>query len=1028
MKTRSQLKAKGTVKINAQQGIFELKHRVVLALNKLADRDTYQIGVEELEKTAEGLTPEGVAPFLSCIIETDSEQKSAVRKECIRIMGTLARFHEGLLGPHLGKMITSIVKRLKDPDSVVRDACVETVGVLASKLRNRGGESDGVFVVLVKPLFEALGEQNRQVQSGSALCLARVIDNTNDPPVSVLLRMLTRIVKLLKNPHFMAKPAVIELIRSVIQAGGAPTHSALSAAVTSIQEALKSSDWTTRKAASVALREIVASCGSLLGSFKASCIHSLESCRFDKVKPVRDSVLQALQYWRSLSGPDSPEPSEAGSSTKENFCGGDYSDRTSISDGGWKDVDLKRIGTVSMKKRVPLTVRKTCQNHVENPQHSKAKDWHIEIAVPKTHAISLVDAHNEESEGSCVTKTIERMNANARDVQDIGFKYAPMDDEQDCSSMSTLVTGNFESKHVTIAHDSLQEGGLMKPMEMNQRSAAEEIGSEEIYSERMRERKSLDSTVTELTSRSVNGCCLQTANEMSFIRRQLLDIENKQSNLMDLLQVLMGSTMESLSMLQSKVLGLEHAVDKIAQDLVHGGNYSNIASSKLLKKNQSVCSSPRLSTCSPRPSVDINSRQSSLLSMKNRDVWEETTFCKSRPSSYVKQGLEIWRDPTVSINITPNGKGVQQSFGRRPQNTSCCQTRKTEDALSASACNANARKNSSESKNCLWKRVKDFLCAGNLDSAFVEALCSGDDLVLIELLDRTGPVLESLSHRTVSEILSTLAAYSLDQRFINSIIPWLQQVVDLSTTHGPNYLVLSAKERREFMSAIQEAATLDFPNLAEKRSVTQLALKLRQVWGKSFNIVSLGSSLHSKAEMDRVLLHQPWSFNGHPLLMKQWEPDTMVSEFRLTQLPLWVQVHALPPEYLLSTVERTIASKLATMLGVLNPRSSYPLVAIHPVGSATMKDIALCQRKSQQLIGDTSLWAMKVDTLRKKPDTTDQDAEGGSLAKGGTGSHSANEAKGKDHAHIEAIPLSHVANHLCDDLLQDMQPLLTPLR
>lgn len=217
MKTHTHLKAKGTTRVNTQQVVFELKHRVVLALNKLADRDTYQIGVDELEKMVECLTPEGVAPFLSCILDTDSELKSAVRKECIRMMGMLASFHGGIIGPHLGKMMASIVKRLKDSDSVVKDACVETVGMLASKLSNGEGESDAVFVTLVKPLFEALGEQNKQVQSGSALCLARIIDNTNDPPISILQRMLTRIIKLLKNPHFMAKPAVIELNRSIIQ-------------------------------------------------------------------------------------------------------------------------------------------------------------------------------------------------------------------------------------------------------------------------------------------------------------------------------------------------------------------------------------------------------------------------------------------------------------------------------------------------------------------------------------------------------------------------------------------------------------------------------------------------------------------------------------------------------------------------------------------------------------------------------------------------------------------------------------------
>lgn len=34
------------------------------------------------------------------------------------------------------------------------------------------------------------------------------------------------------------------------------------------------------------------------------------------MKPVRDIVLQTLQYWNNIQGPDTPEPSEAGSSIK----------------------------------------------------------------------------------------------------------------------------------------------------------------------------------------------------------------------------------------------------------------------------------------------------------------------------------------------------------------------------------------------------------------------------------------------------------------------------------------------------------------------------------------------------------------------------------------------------------------------------------------------------------------------------------------------------------------------------------------
>ncbi|GAV59730.1 hypothetical protein CFOL_v3_03261 [Cephalotus follicularis] len=826
MKAHAQMKARGFSKVNTQQVTFELKHKVVLALNKLADRDTYQIGVDELEKTAECLTLDGISPFLSCILDTDSEQKSAVRKECVKLMAALVRFHEALIGPHLAKMVASIVKRLKDPDSVVRDACVETMGVFAAKLSNSDDESDGVFVVLVKPLFEALGEQNKQVQAGSALCLARVIDNTHDPPVSILQRMLARTIKLLKNSHFMAKPAVIELNRSIIQAGGAPSHNLLSAAMASIQEALKSSDWTTRKSASIALAQIASSGGSFLVSFKASCIHSLESCRFDKVKPVRDTVLHALQYWRSFPEADTAEPSEAGSSVKENFSRGDYNDFTSASDSGRKDVTFKKVSKDSAKSRIPLSSRKACQNHVKSSQHSEDDDWHIEIAVPKTQNISLADLQNEESEGSSVTKTLERMSTDITSVQDIGYEYVPMDDKQECSSVSNLITESSETKFVTVSNGCLEESDLMESMGRNQMFAAKEISSkEQIYTAKMQDRRSLDSTVTDSSSQAVCGCCSQMVKEMACIRKQLLDIENKQLNLMDLIQVFSTGVMDSLSLVQSKVLGLEQLVDGISQDLAQRGRYSDSVSSKLSKQSQSI-SSPRLSTYTPRPSVDIRNRQPSLFSVKNSEMWDEKAFGKSQSSGSAIQGTKLSTNPTVKFRNSLE-RDIHKSSGQGTH-------MRKPDAVFASISSAYARQNNSEIKSNIWHRVKGFLCEGDLDSAYLEALCSDNDFVLIELLDRTGPVLESLSPKIVNDILSTLVSYILEQRFMNSIIPWLQQLVDLSTVQGPNHLVLSTKVKREFLSAIQEALTMGFSNPAERKSITHLAVKLHQVWGKCF--------------------------------------------------------------------------------------------------------------------------------------------------------------------------------------------------
>ncbi|KAK6152129.1 hypothetical protein DH2020_014764 [Rehmannia glutinosa] len=752
MKMKAQInmvKRKANSRVSNQQAVSELKQRVVLALNKLADRDTYQIAVEELEKTIECLNPDGVVPFLSCILDTDAEQKSAVRKECIRLMGTLAIFHEGIVGPHLGKMVASIVKRLKDSDSVVRESCIETVGVLASKLSGSRIENDGIFILLVRPLFEALSEQNKQLQSGSALCLSRIIDNIHDPPPLVLQNMLSKTVKLLKNPHFMAKPAVIELNRSIVLAGGALTHSSLTAALTSIQESLKNSDWSTRKAACAALGDI-ASCGvACLSSFRTSCLRCLESCRFDKVKPVRDIALQALQLWRNLPRPDTPEPSEAGSSIKEISYRDDYGDTTSASDPTLKDITV--INELA-KKRIPVSSRKAGRTYSEKSQQSVTDDWHIEIAIPKSQTASVGENQNNESEGSSVTKRCERNNADVWSIKNIGYDYIEVGDKHECSSVSNVFPESVKSKVVTAHCDALDDASLVKSTGTSQQFAADEVSIEEQrYLTRMHDRRSLDSTVTESTSHVMRDCS-QTEKDMALIRNQLLEIENKQSNMMDVLKALTTTIVDSMSKLQLKVSNLELVVDKMAQEPVHGGRYSEPLTSKFQKRGPSIAS-PRLSTCTPRSSVD-SVRRPPLLPIKHTSVQEDHTFSRSRSSSFRKQNSNMWTDATLKLSRTSSGKT---------------------DNIFNSIATTKAIPTKLETRNSPWKVVKDYLFDGDLDSAYDEALCSRNELLLFDLLDRTGPVLENLSNKTATELLSTLASYFLDQRFVNSIVPWLQQ-------------------------------------------------------------------------------------------------------------------------------------------------------------------------------------------------------------------------------------------------------------
>lgn len=64
-----------------------------------------------------------------------------------------------------------------------------------------------------------------------------------------------------------------------------------------------------------------------------------------------------------------------------------------------------------------------------------------------------------------------------------------------------------------------------------------------------------------------------------------------------------------------------------------------------------------------------------------------------------------------------------------------------------------------------------------MESAFGEVLYIGDDLLLIRLMNWIGPVLEHLSKGTILEMMQPLKHFLLKQKFLGSVIPWIQHVI-----------------------------------------------------------------------------------------------------------------------------------------------------------------------------------------------------------------------------------------------------------
>lgn len=70
----------------------------------------------------------------------------------------------------------------------------------------------------------------------------------------------------------------------------------------------------------------------------------------------------------------------------------------------------------------------------------------------------------------------------------------------------------------------------------------------------------------------------------------------------------------------------------------------------------------------------------------------------------------------------------------------------------------------------------DGVCEGDMDVAFGEVLSTGDDLLLVKLMDRTGPVLDQLSADVASEVMHAVAQFLLEPTLFDICLSWIQQV------------------------------------------------------------------------------------------------------------------------------------------------------------------------------------------------------------------------------------------------------------
>ncbi|KAL5722404.1 hypothetical protein ACHQM5_005928 [Ranunculus cassubicifolius] len=516
----------------------DLKQRVISCLNKLSDRDTYTIAITELESIAQNLSHDSFGLYLNCIYYTDPTQKLTVRKQCARLLGFMAEIHRDSLSPFVMKMIGNVIKRLRDSDSSVRSTLVESVAMMASQI------SRPPFSVFLKPLMEAISvEQDQSAQIGSALCLAAAIENAPSIDVPQLQRLIPKLMKLCKSESFKAKPALLTLIGSIVGSGAVSNSSLIGHLVPLLVEFLSSEDWAARKASAEALEKLAVVETNLVSEFKSSCLSTFEAKRFDRVKAVREAITQMIEAWKDV--PDvSDEISprfQSKTSLKENVSDGRFGNsvtpqsRKVRSPINRSSPTYRQSAAVS-RERSP---RKTGESKstpalFRKLDRKKPANWKVEVAVPNTPPSKTLYDNGIQERGKGVQENAEN------------------EDDRRQTRRSLFNRSNDDKMH---KFGGLRSGSRVVPLQVED---------------------CLESTVVVNNNVEDLHATQKNSEDLSLIRKQLIQIENQQSSLLDLLQRFMGNSQNGMQSLETRVQGLEVALDEISYDLaVSTGRMSN---------------------------------------------------------------------------------------------------------------------------------------------------------------------------------------------------------------------------------------------------------------------------------------------------------------------------------------------------------------------------------------------------------------------------------------------------------------------
>uniref|UniRef100_A0A6N2KLJ5 TOG domain-containing protein n=1 Tax=Salix viminalis TaxID=40686 RepID=A0A6N2KLJ5_SALVM len=754
-----------------------------------------------------------------------------------------------------------IIKRLRDSDSSVRTACCDSIGVLSGLyLKVRVG-------LFTEPLFDAMRAPNKGVQLGAAMCIVKMVECAQLDSILVgeFQKLCPRISRLLSCKNFLAKAELMGVVKSLSQLN----H------FTKIMTALEYR-LVTRKAAADALSAIALHSSCLIADGVAnSTLTMLEACRFDKIKPVRDSMTEALQLWKKIAGKGEGVPDDQKSSSLD----GERNEQAELSDKNLNPNDRRKDSSAKDASNGTSPTKDSASNSKGGGIPDKA----VLILKKKTHALTDKDLNLEffqklEKRGSGdlpVEVVVPRRCLNASNLNN-EEESEPNDSK---SRGRPNCTGNSHSDDVHGAFNN-------KFHNIERGITGKDLRTKTFDDERIdinhRESSGSRAGFSKSDGQS-EGSFINNKGNWLAIQRQLLQLERRQAHLMNMLQDFMGGSHNSMVTLENRVRGLERVVEDLAHDLTISsgrrgdnfamgfegssnrplGKYNGFSDYSSTKYNGRAPLGERFSQSDVTAS-GMRGRGGAHRRSDTSDAWDFPTYGASRNGQAVSRrapgsgSLDV-RSPKSEHESDQVGgrrawdKGVGPvRHGEGPSARCVWQASKDEATLEAIRvagediglarttrvtipAEAMGDDNGGQERDPVWtswSNAMDALKKGDMDTAYAEVVSTGDDLLLVKLMDRSGPVVDQLSNETACEVLNATVQFLMEPNLLDICLSWIQQLAEIVLENGSQVFGIPMELKKDILLNLHEASTsMEPPEDWEGAAPDQLLLQLASAWG-----------------------------------------------------------------------------------------------------------------------------------------------------------------------------------------------------